>query len=180
MHLRLGSGFILRAWAILLFYLGSKIMIGIGVMPAGLAHKPCPHGLRLLVYVVKARARMPGSGLGLTLPYFIGLAPGMAAHCQHSSELPFHARTWRQLTASRTARTGSCAITGSFMSTDSDASRNWTDAELRQTASVRVGSDAVTHAATPASPGRMEKRLFEKNAFLLKRLSCCSDVKIYL
>jgi hypothetical protein len=34
----------------------SKIGLGLGVRPAGLAQNPGPHGLGLLVYVVKAQA----------------------------------------------------------------------------------------------------------------------------
>jgi hypothetical protein len=62
-----GSGFTLRARAFAgLAWPGGQAQ----VWPAGLAKKPGPRGLRLLGYVVKARARAypAGSGLGPLWP----------------------------------------------------------------------------------------------------------------
>jgi hypothetical protein len=48
---------------------GSCSKIGFGVRPAGLAQNPGPRGLRLLVYVVKARALSSGLGTALIIKY---------------------------------------------------------------------------------------------------------------
>jgi hypothetical protein len=60
----------MRAWVGLytagLGFCGPCLVCRLGAWTVGLAQKPGPHGLRLLVYVVKARARMSGLGLGIT------------------------------------------------------------------------------------------------------------------
>jgi hypothetical protein len=60
LHCRLG---LLRAWP--------RLVGGLRVCTAGLAQKPGPHGLGLLGYVVKARARSACSGLGLLWPLLV-------------------------------------------------------------------------------------------------------------
>jgi hypothetical protein len=55
--LRSGSGFTYTAGS---GFCGPGLVFGLGVWAVGLAQKPGPRGLGLLVYVVKARAHISG------------------------------------------------------------------------------------------------------------------------